>query len=94
MSQGYKAVRLVIGGVVQGVGFRWFVKRVADDYGVFGYVRNLPDGSVETVAEGDSSAVHGFVDEVKVGPSSSHVTSANIEWLEYKGEFRNFDIKL
>ena len=91
---GNKAVRVVVGGLVQGVGFRWYVKRVADDYGVKGFVRNLYDGSVEAVAEGDSSAVHGFVDEVKVGPSSAHITGVNIEWLEYGGKFKGFNIQL
>lgn len=89
-----KAVRVVVSGLVQGVGFRWYVKRVADDYGVNGYVRNLDDGSVESVAEGDSSAVHGFLDEVKVGPSSAHITGVNIEWLEYDGNHKGFNIKL
>jgi len=94
MSGENKAVRLVVSGLVQGVGFRWYVKRVADDYGVTGFVRNLYDGSVETVAEGDSSAVHGFVDELKVGPSSAHVTGINIEWLNYEGKFKGFNIQL
>jgi acylphosphatase len=94
MTKVYKAVRLTIGGMVQGVGFRWFVRRVADDYGVKGYVRNLYDGSVEAVAEGDSSAVHGFLEEVRVGPSSAHITAVNIEWLEYEGKYKNFDIHL
>ncbi len=89
-----KSVRVVVSGLVQGVGFRWYVKRVADDYGVKGYVRNLDDGSVESVAEGDGSAVHGFLDEVKVGPSSAHITGINIEWLEYDGKFKGFNIQL
>jgi acylphosphatase len=89
-----KAVRLVVSGLVQGVGFRWYVKRVADDYGVNGYVRNLDDGSVESVAEGDSSAVHGFLNEVKVGPSSAHITGVNIDWLEYEGKYKGFNIQL
>lgn len=94
VSGGNKAVRVVVSGLVQGVGFRWYVKRVADDYGVKGYVRNMDDGSVESVAEGDSSAVHGFVDEVKVGPSSAHITGINIDWLEYAGKYKGFNIQL
>ena len=76
------------------MGFRWFVKRVADDYSVVGFVRNLRDGTVEAVAEGDSSSVHGFVDEVRIGPSSAHVTGVKIEWMEYEGKYRDFDIQL
>lgn len=94
MSGENKAVRIVVSGLVQGVGFRWYVKRVADDYRVKGFVRNMDDGSVETLAEGDSSAVHGFVDEVKVGPSSAHITGINIEWLEYAGDYKGFNIQL
>jgi acylphosphatase len=94
MAGEHKAVRLIAGGVVQGVGFRWFVKRVADDYGVKGFVRNLPDGSVETVAEGDKSAIHGFVSEIKVGPSSARVSGVSIDWIEYEGKYDDFDIIL
>ena len=51
------ARRFVISGRVQGVGFRWFTKNVAVREGVTGFVRNLPDGRVEALVEGDADAV-------------------------------------
>ena len=51
-------------GEVQGVGFRGYVRRLAEAYGVSGYVRNMPDGSVELVAEGDENTVAAFREEV------------------------------
>ena len=51
-------------GEVQGVGFRGYTRRLAESYGVSGYVRNMPDGSVELVAEGDENTVVAFREEL------------------------------
>ncbi len=89
-----KAARIKISGVVQGVGFRWFAIRAAVKFGVYGYARNLYDGSVELLAEGDGSAVNGFIEEIKIGPSSAHVSGAEIESIEYTGRYREFRFEL
>jgi len=62
-----------VSGIVQGVGFRWFVERVANFRGLDGWVRNLPDGRVELEVEGPLSAVDDFLDEVGRGPFSGRV---------------------
>jgi len=93
MAGEQKAARINVSGVVQGVGFRFFVKHSADKFGVTGYVRNLYDGSVEALAEGESSAVNGFIEEVKIGPLYSHVSAAKIEQLKYTGDYNNFRIE-
>jgi acylphosphatase len=49
---------------------------------------------VETVAEGDKSAIHGFVSEIKMGPSSARVSGVNIDWIEYEGKYDDFDVIL
>ncbi len=54
--------RVVYSGRVQGVGFRYTTRQIAEGYPVAGYVRNLPDGTVEVVAEGDADQVDAFLD--------------------------------
>lgn len=70
------ARRAVIFGRVQGVGFRFFARRAALEEGISGWVRNCPDGTVETVAEGDSDAVERYLERLKQGPG--HVTSLDV----------------
>lgn len=76
--------RAIVSGVVQGVGFRFFASRLAQRYGITGFAKNLPSGDVEIEAEGDKSAVSGFLEEISIGPRYAHVTDVNIEWLELK----------
>ena len=78
--------RVLISGRVQGVGFRWSCKRVADSLGVSGSCRNLPDGRVEAVFEGDPSAVEQAVAWSRGGPSSAIVTSVDVTPETPKGE--------
>ena len=75
-------VHLVVHGLVQGVGFRWFVARRADGLGLSGYVRNLYDGSVEAEAEGDRSLIEQFIKEVRIGPRSAQVRDLSLDWIE------------
>ncbi|MGD9402357.1 MAG: acylphosphatase [bacterium] len=77
-------------GVVQGVGFRHFARTLAESFGIKGYVRNVPDGSVEVVAEGDKQVLKAFLDEVKIGPRFGSVSRMDVEWLEAKGDFSGF----
>ena len=60
-------------GVVQGVGFRWFVREKARRLGLSGWVRNLPDGSVEVVASGEQGQIDLLVGELKKGPEGAVV---------------------
>ncbi len=87
------AVHIVVRGVVQGVGFRWFVYRIASRLGLSGYVSNRHDGDVEIVAEGDRSLLESLVGEVRVGPRSAHVSDLSVEWLQPSREFSSFEIR-
>ncbi len=87
-----KAVKLKITGVVQGVGYRYFAYRLAHRYGVKGYVMNLPDGSVEVVAEGEEPNLSRFLEEVARGPASAIVENVMREDIEPRG-FGNFTIE-
>jgi acylphosphatase len=73
------ARRFLISGLVQGVGFRYFVQRSSARHQVRGFVRNLKDGRVEVLAEGDEKSVNEFRLDLAAGPSGSAV--AGIEEL-------------
>jgi acylphosphatase len=67
------ARRYFIGGRVQGVGFRYFTENAAAREGIHGWVRNLPDGRVEALAEGDADAVQRFEQRIRQGPAHARV---------------------
>jgi acylphosphatase len=73
------ARRFLISGRVQGVGFRYFADAVAEREGLHGWVRNLPDGRVEALAEGESSAIARFERAIRQGPRSAHVDVVEVE---------------
>ena len=73
------ARRYIISGRVQGVGFRYFTEATAQREGVAGWVRNLPDRSVEVVAEGDADAVERFERAVRNGPPGARVERVEVD---------------
>jgi acylphosphatase len=85
--------KIKVQGVVQGVGYRFFVIRKARDYRIFGYVRNLPDGNVEIVAEGEKGLLMDFIEDLRIGPEAATVTAVNVEWFDRPREFEDFEIK-
>ena len=87
------ARRYVIAGRVQGVGFRWFTHDAAAREGVHGWVRNLADGCVEIVAEGDRPGVDRLEAAVRRGPSSARVERFDVEELAPTGRPAGFEIR-
>ena len=85
-------IHICISGKVQNVFYRDFVKRHAIALNVTGWVKNLPDGKVEIIAEGEKEKVKQMVDWVKQGPPAAQVSNIDIERKEYKGEFKEFFI--
>ena len=83
--------RAVISGRVQGVGFRFFAERAARDAGVTGWVRNRPDGTVETVVEGETGAVARYLERLRAGPGGSRVASLVEEEAALEG-YGSFEI--
>ena len=92
-SEGLVSAHLIISGLVQGVGYRWFVMRKAEEYNMKGYVRNLYNGDVEVEVEGYRPLIVDFIKELRIGPRAVHVTDIKIEWGEYENRYKNFDIK-
>ena len=92
-ESGNKRLSAIVHGMVQGVGFRYYVQRRATSIGVKGWIRNMPDGTVATVAEGSEMELNEFLYMLRKGPSFSHVTKVDVVWGEYQGNFRSFDVK-
>ena len=84
---------IFISGMVQGVCYRWFAEKKANSYRLKGWVKNLWDGRVEIVCEGEKGLIIDFTRELRVGPRMAEVRGVQIEWEEYKGEFDDFKIK-
>ncbi|MFV0593033.1 MAG: acylphosphatase [Draconibacterium sp.] len=79
-------------GRVQGVGFRYYAKKQADLLGLKGWVRNLSDGSVLALVQGDEVNISTFTDFLQIGPSLSHVT--NIQKVKIQGGTVCFDFSI
>ncbi|MGD0070526.1 MAG: acylphosphatase [Candidatus Bathyarchaeia archaeon] len=86
-------VHVFVSGRVQGVFFRQKTKQQAESFGVTGWVRNLPDGRVETVFEGEEEAVKALVEYCHHGPSYARVTNIDASWEDYRGEFSDFKMR-
>ena len=83
----------LISGEVQGVGFRFFAQRVAARHQVVGYVRNLPDGTVEALAEGTVESVEGFKHDIAAGPGHARVERVEEVNVEPTGHYPTFRIE-
>jgi acylphosphatase len=83
---------VIVSGRVQGVFFRMETKRAADRFGVSGWVRNLKDGTVAAVFEGDQDQVDAVLAWCRQGPAHANVTDVDVTWEDYSGEFKGFSI--
>ncbi len=84
----------IVEGRVQGVGFRYFVLEVAELLGVYGWVRNRWNESVEVLAEGERAALEELLDALGRGPRGAAVTSVKTEWEKPTGEFHSFRVAM
>jgi len=85
-------VRIYVSGIVQGVFFRSSVRNRAMELGIRGFVRNLEDGRVLTVVEGEETSVRRLVEWCKVGPIGAEVEDVEVIPEECKDEFQVFNI--
>lgn len=84
--------RVIVSGVVQGVSFRYHTRSAARRIGVDGWVRNLPDGTVEGCFEGEETLVEELIDWCRRGPGGARVDGLHVERHPYRGEFCEFMI--
>ncbi len=82
----------IITGRVQGVAFRDFVRSIAQELNLNGFVSNLPDGSVEVVAQGEFGVLKVFLNHLRTGPSHAKVAEVYDEWSEPTKEYLGFEI--
>lgn len=87
-----KAIRVVVTGRVQGVGFRWSTRRAAERIGVTGWVRNRPDGAVEAHVEGPEARVDTMLSWLAQGPDDATVRNVEVEGAEPE-ELSGFGIR-
>jgi len=87
------SVKAVVSGYVQGVFFRAFVSRWAEELGLSGYVRNLPDGAVEVVAEGERKELEKLISHLKAGPPAARVEKIVTSWAAYSGSYSGFSVR-
>jgi acylphosphatase len=93
MSDNLIRAEIIASGRVQGVGFRYFVLRKAQNLKLSGFVENLYSGEVLTVAEGDKAMIEELYKEIKIGHSYAYVAKCTIVWHEYKNEFKVFEVR-
>lgn len=88
-----KRIHAIVEGKVQGVFYREFTMREAELLGVSGFARNLKDGNVEIVAEGEEKQLKEFEKKIRKGPLMAFITDVNIKEEQRTGEFEGFDIR-
>jgi len=88
-----KSIYILIGGRVQGVGFRYFAHQKANELNIFGWVKNTPDGKVEIEASGDSENLEIFTDWMKIGPIRAIVQTFSVSEITPSRNFTSFIIR-
>lgn len=89
----HKAFKAIVHGVVQGVGFRYYTLRKAQAMSeISGYVKNLPNGTVEVFAEGPESSLMQLMKHIQRGPLGGEVDHIDANWREPTGKFSDFTI--
>ena len=87
-----KAAKFIISGTVQGIFFRRFVKEHADDLGLKGFCRNLSDGRVEVIVEGESEQIERLARFIRKGPEHAQIKNLKVEERKWSGDFDRFKI--
>lgn len=89
-----KQAHVFISGFVQGVGYRQFVKRKAQEFGLSGWVKNLPDGRVEAVFQESKENIEKAIDACRKGPFISEVENVHIIWEESPKVYQDFEVRI
>jgi acylphosphatase len=93
VSQLKVRAHVLISGIVQGVFFRHYTRKQAGKHGVYGWVRNLHDGRVEAIFEGEKENVDKIIEFCRRGPPGSEVTSVQVDYGNWTGEFQEFFVR-
>ncbi len=90
MNDNKKQIHVMLDGRVQGVGYRFYAQKIAASIGLVGEIKNLPDGRVEVIAEGDESMLKSFITKLRQGPVSADVRSVDVDWHEATNSYKEF----
>ena len=93
MTEPHARLHAFVSGMVQGVGFRYFVLDAANDVSSVGWVRNLLDGRVEVVAEGPRPDLEALLGQLRQGPHAARVDRVDFTWERPTGEFSRFGLE-
>ncbi len=85
------SAKVIVKGMVQGVGYRFFTRYSAQSFKLDGYARNLPDGCVEVEVEGNKEDILLFIEKLKTD-SPGYVKKLKVDWDQYRGKFSGFHI--
>ncbi|MCX6166068.1 MAG: acylphosphatase [Ignavibacteriae bacterium] len=87
-----KSIKIIVSGLVQGVGYRYFCYKKALEYSIYGYARNLYNGNVEVMAQGDEGLINDFIKDLNTGPHYASVKSLNAIEIEVEKKYKEFSI--
>lgn len=87
-----KAAQIIVQGTVQGIFFRQFIKEHADNLNVTGFVRNLENGDVEIIAEGEPEKIERLAKFAKKGPQHAQIRNAQFNERKWSGDFKDFKV--
>lgn len=87
-----KYAEIIITGKVQGVWFRDFVRKAANNLELCGRVKNNPDGSVSAVVEGEEDVIGRLIDKIKIGSPLSKIEDVQVNWQPFENKFNSFKI--
>ena len=93
MAKNCVRAEITVNGLVQGVGFRYYILRQAQNLELKGCVKNLFTGEVYTLAEGERGMIEELIKLIKTGPSHAHVKNCRVDWFDSKDEFTTFEIR-
>lgn len=93
MEEAEERLEAIVRGHVQGVGFRYYALRCAEELGLRGYVRNRWDRAVEVVAEGPRAQLETLLEALRLGPSGAQVTRVDVTWRPATGQFSSFSVR-
>jgi len=82
--------RIIVKGLVQGVGYRYFCRKRAGEFGIFGYAKNLFNGDVELEIEGEKNMIGDFIKELKLGPFNSNVKTVTAKEIQFTNKYSEF----
>ena len=88
----FAQAHVIVSGVVQGVGYRYFVMKLARKWELTGWVKNIHTGEVEILVEGPKGLIESLIKELWTGNPWATVRNVDVQWEKYVGKYTGFDV--